>query len=47
MTSQFLYKRRAFITLIGGVAARGTRHFGAAEQNFGAESQVLHKRRSD
>jgi hypothetical protein len=29
------------------VADRGARHFGAAEQNFGAESQVLHRRRSD
>src|SRR5262249_8304343 len=31
----------------GGVVAHGARHFGAAEQNFGAESQVLHRRRSD
>jgi hypothetical protein len=31
----------------GRVADRGARHFGAAEQNFGAESQVLHRRRSD
>jgi hypothetical protein len=28
-------------------AARCAHHFGATEQNFGAESQVLHRRRSD
>jgi hypothetical protein len=45
----FSYYQIDPIKPLGGPnAIRSTaRHFGAAEQNFGAESQVLHRRRSD